>query len=156
MIFADLRGFTRLSERLEPEAIREILNGCFEGLAGCVRRFGGTVDKYIGDCLMALFGAPTSHGNDPERAVRAAIAMQVFMEEYSQAILASYGHHLAIRVGISTGKVFAGWVGDEQLRSYTVIGDPVNTAERIESAAPSGGILLSESTYRHVRGIFDA
>jgi len=155
-LFADVRGFTRLSERHEPEAIREILNGCFEGLAGCVRRFGGTVDKYIGDCLMALFGAPSSHGNDPERAVRAAIAMQVFMEDYSQEILARFGHHLAIRIGISTGKVFAGWVGDEKLRSYTVIGDAVNTAERIENAAPSGGILLSEATYRHVRGLFEA
>ena len=155
-LFADVRGFTRLSERHEPEAIREILNGCFEGLAACVRRFGGTVDKYIGDCLMALFGAPTSHGNDPERAVRAAIAMQVFMEDYSQRVLARHGHHLAIRIGISTGKVFAGWVGDQKLRSYTVIGDAVNTAERIENAAPSGGILLSEATYRHVRGLFDA
>ncbi len=156
MLFADVRGFTRLSERHEPEAIREILNGCFEGLAACVRRFGGTVDKYIGDCLMALFGAPTSHGNDPERAVRAAIAMQAFMEDYSQQVLAKHGHHLAIRIGISTGKVFAGWVGDEKLRSYTVIGDAVNTAERIENAAPSGGILMSETTYRHVRGMFDA
>jgi hypothetical protein len=105
---------------------------------------------------MALFGAPSSHGNDPERAVRAAIAMQVFMEDYSQQVLARFGHHLAIRIGISTGKVFAGWVGDEKLRSYTVIGDAVNTAERIENAAPSGGILLSEATYRHVRGMFDA
>ena len=67
-----------------------------------------------------------------------------------------HGHHLAIRIGISTGKVFAGWVGDQKLRSYTVIGDAVNTAERIENAAPSGGILLSEATYRHVRGLFDA
>jgi class 3 adenylate cyclase len=152
ILFADVKGFTHLSEQLEPEAIREILNGCFEGMASCVRRYGGTVDKYIGDCLMALFGAPASHGDDAVRSVRAALAMQNFMTDYAEGVLERYGHHLAVRIGICTGKVFAGFVGDAQHQAYTVIGDAANVAERIESVAPSGGVLIGETTYRSVRG----
>jgi class 3 adenylate cyclase len=154
ILFADVKGFTHLSEQLEPEAIREILNGCFDGMAACVRRYGGTVDKYIGDCLMALFGAPASHGDDAVRSVRAALAMQTFMTGYAEGVLERYGHHLAVRIGICTGKVFAGFVGDARHQAYTVIGDAANVAERIESVAPSGGVLIGETTYRSVRGHF--
>ena len=154
VLFADVCGFTGLAEHLEPEVVSELLNGCYQGLATEVHRFGGFVDKYIGDCMMVLFGAPSGHGNDAERAVQASLALQDFMASYSEQSRALIGEPLRIRVGIATGKVFAGWIGHEGARSYTVIGDVVNIAQRLEGEAEPGTVLIAETTYRHVRGLF--
>lgn len=154
VIFADVCGFTRLTEQLDPEVISEVLNGCYQGLAQEVERFGGVVDKYIGDCMMARFGAPYGHGNDAERAVQAALAMQEFMESYGQQAESVTGTPLRIRVGVATGKVFAGWIGHEGAQSYTVIGDAVNVAQRLEGEAEPGSVVIADGTYRHVRGLF--
>jgi len=154
VLFADVCGFTGLAEHLEPEVVSELLNGCYQGLAAEVHRFGGFVDKYIGDCMMVLFGAPSGHGNDAERAVEASLALQDFMVQYSDQSLALIGQPLKIRIGIATGKVFAGWIGHEGAQSYTVIGDVVNIAQRLEGEAEPGSVLIEEATYRHVRGLF--
>ena len=146
VLFADLVGFTQLSERLEPEQVTELLDVLFDRLTRVVVSKGGTIDKYIGDCVMALFGAPRAYGDDAERACSAALAMQRAAEEISRAFAPRLGAEVRLRIGIHGGRVIAGFIGGQGFRSYTVIGDAVNVAQRIESKAAAGGILLSDAT----------
>jgi class 3 adenylate cyclase/tetratricopeptide (TPR) repeat protein len=154
VLFADVVGFTRIAERLEPEQVTELLDVLFERLTRVVVGKGGTIDKYIGDCVMALFGAPRAHGDDAERACAAAIAMQAAAEEISRNFSSRLGGDVRLRIGINGGHVIAGFVGGEGFRSYTVIGDAVNVAQRIESRADAGGILLSDATARLIAESF--
>jgi class 3 adenylate cyclase/tetratricopeptide (TPR) repeat protein len=146
VLFADVVGFTQLSERLEPDQVIELLDVLFERLTRIVVAKGGTIDKYIGDCVMALFGAPRAHGDDAERACSAALAMQVAAEEISKDFAERLGSEVRVRIGINGGRVIAGFVGGEGFRSYSVIGDAVNVAQRIESHAQPGEVLLSDAT----------
>jgi len=154
ILFADVSGFTALSEKLDPEAVFNLMNRCFELLGGIIARHDGTVDKFIGDCVMALFGAPVAHVDDPERAVRAALEMQRGLARFSQELRERERIDLQMRVGLNSGVVIAGSVGSDQRRTYTVMGDAVNLASRLESAAPAGEILVSESVYRRARRRF--
>ena len=154
ILFADISGFTAMSERLDPEVVQEIMDRAFERLTAVITGFGGTIDKYIGDAIMALFGAPVALGDDPERAVRAGLGMQRAMGEYSEELKRLRGFPLAMRVGINTGKVIWGRVGGAHEKTFTVMGDAVNLASRLEHAAPLGGVLIGESTSRHVRTVF--
>src|SRR5436305_14224918 len=131
VLFADRSGYTAVSEGMDPERVKALVDGALRRLASEVERFGGTVDKYIGDNVMALFGAPVAHEDDAERAVRAAVAMQEAMGEVNAELAETHGVALALRVGVNTGEVVAGAVGD----AYTVIGDTVNVAARLPSAA---------------------
>jgi class 3 adenylate cyclase len=142
VLFADLSGFTSLSERTDPEEIRSMVDGCTREMGAIVERFGGTVDKVIGDALMAVFGAPVAHEDDSERAVRAALEIQRRASE--QAAL--FGG-LGVRVGINTGEVIFAPVGPDGRRELTVMGDTVNTAARLQAAAPPQGVLLGEATH---------
>src|SRR5438874_7956914 len=144
VLFADLSGYTSVAERLDHETVKALTDRCLTRLAGEVERFGGHVDKYIGDNVMAVFGAPVAHENDPERAVRAAFGMQAAMAELNQGIGPEFGFELPLRIGVNTGEVLAGNVGD----AYTVVGDTVNVAARLQAAAPAGGILVGERTQR--------
>src|SRR5271155_5336840 len=144
VLFADLSGYTAISERLDPEAVKALVDRCLGRLAEEVESVGGRVDKYMGDNVMAIFGAPVAHEDDPERAVRAAVGMQEAMGELNQRLLAEYGVEFALRVGINTGEVLAGRVGD----GYTVIGDAVNVASRLQSSASPGTITVGERTWR--------
>jgi len=148
VLFADVSGFTSLSESLDPERLAEIINACFKALSEPIYRFGGVVDKYIGDAIMALFGAPVAHEDDAERAVSAAYAMQRAAERFSESLEAETGIRLRVRIGLNTGLVVAGAVGGDQKRDYTVMGDAVNLAQRLESQAEPGSILVSGQTYR--------
>lgn len=143
VLFADIEGFTALAERLDPEQVKEMLDTCFGGLVPVIHDHGGHVDKIIGDEIMAIFGAPTAHGDDPERAVRAAMALG--------AALAEVDTSLRLRVGVNTGEVVAGAVGPAN--TYTVIGDVVNTAHRLVTAASSGEVLVGESTRHATRDV---
>ncbi|HWX73717.1 MAG TPA: adenylate/guanylate cyclase domain-containing protein, partial [Solirubrobacteraceae bacterium] len=144
VLFADLSGYTAVAERLDHETVKALTERCLTRLAGEVERFGGRVDKYIGDNVMAVFGAPVAHEDDPERGVRAAIGMQEAMQELNRGIAPEFGFELALRIGVNTGEVLAGRVGE----AYTVVGDTVNVASRLQSAAPVGGILVGERTQR--------
>jgi class 3 adenylate cyclase/tetratricopeptide (TPR) repeat protein len=144
ILFADLSGYTAISERLDPEALKALADRCLGRLGEEVERFGGRVDKYIGDSVMAIFGAPVAHEDDPERAVRAAVGMQVAIGELNQRLLADYGVEFALRVGVNTGDVLAGTLGD----TYTVIGDAVNVASRLQTSARRGTITVGERTQR--------
>ena len=135
MLFADLSGYTAVAERMDPEAVKPLVDRTLRRLGDEVERYGGTVDKYIGDNVMAVFGAPVAHEDDPERAVRAGLAMQEAMEETNRAAPAEHGVSFALRVGINTGEVMAGAVGGDR---YTVIGDVVNVASRLQAAGRPG------------------
>ena len=147
IIFADLSGYTAVSERLDPERIKSLVDRTLRRLGEEIERYGGTIDKYIGDNVMGVFGAPVAHEDDPERAVRAGLAMQAAMAEINERIASDVGANFALRVGINSGEVLAGRVGD----GYTVIGDPVNVAARLQGAAKPGTVTVGELTHRLTR-----
>ena len=148
ILFADLSGSTPLAEKLDPEELRGILGSYFGALARQIQRYEGTIDKYIGDAVMAVFGAPISHEDDAERAIHAALAMQASIVRLNDDLDRRYGVRLALRIGVNTGEVVAGMLAGDVQRAYTVVGDAVNTAQRLESAAPLGQVLVSETTRR--------
>ncbi len=151
VVFADLSGYTAISERLDPEAVKALVDRCLGRLGEEVERIGGRVDKYMGDNVMAIFGAPVAHEDDPERAVRAAVGMQAAMGELNQRLLVDYGVEFALRVGVNTGEVLAGKVGD----AYTVIGDAVNVASRLQTSASPGTITVGERTQRVTSSVIE-
>src|ERR687892_584383 len=142
VLFADLSGYTAVAERLDPEAVKTLVDRALMRLGQEVERYGGTVDKYIGDNVMAIFGAPVAHEDDAERAVRAGLGMQAAMDEINDGLPS--GVHFDLRVGVNTGEVMAGAVG----ASYTVTGDTVNVAARLQSAARPGSVTGGERTMR--------
>lgn len=150
VLFADIVGFTTLSERLDPEDAREIAAATQGKLVEAVALYGGTVDKFLGDAVMALFGAPVAHADDPIRAVHAALAMIQAMDGNALGQTDREGHErrVALRIGINTGEVIAGSRDVGGYREYSVYGDVVNTAARLQTAAEPGGILLGEQTAR--------
>ncbi|NBD36339.1 MAG: adenylate/guanylate cyclase domain-containing protein, partial [Chloroflexi bacterium] len=150
VLFADLAGFTALSETLDAEVVSDLINALWERIDGVIRNHGGAIDKHIGDAVMALWGVAETREDDPERAIRAALAMQAEIRDFvATRNLAS----LQMRVGINTGTVLLGAVGTTG--EFSAIGDAVNVAARLEEAAPLGHVLISHDTYRHVRGIFE-
>ena len=150
VLFADVVGFTTLAETLDPEPLRDLVNACFDRLVPCIERYGGTVDKFIGDEIMALFGAPVAHDNDPERAVRAALDMRAALAAFN----GEQGTDLQAHFGINTGLVLAGAVGSSGHTGYSVMGDAVNVASRLaETSAPSE-ILVGPDTYRLAGHLF--
>jgi class 3 adenylate cyclase len=140
-MFADLSGFTALSERTDPEEIRSMVDRCMSEMGQVVDRFGGSVDKVIGDALMAVFGAPIAHEDDSERAVRAALEIQRRASEQSH----DFGG-LCVSIGVNTGEVIFAPVGPHGRRELTVMGDAVNTAARLQAAAPPEAVLAGEET----------
>ncbi|MDI3565095.1 adenylate/guanylate cyclase domain-containing protein [Bradyrhizobium sp. Arg816] len=154
VLFADLSGFTAMSERLDPEVMQTLQNELFEELTAAVQSFGGFVDKFIGDALLALFGAPAAHEDDPERAVRAALDMIGRTARLSERAEAYAGSPLLLHVGINTGHVVAGGLGAGVSKSYSVTGDTVNTAQRLQSMAAPGEVLVGPLTHRLTRHAF--
>jgi len=154
VLFADLSGFTAMSERLDPEVMQTLQNQLFEELTAAVQSFGGFVDKFIGDALLALFGAPTAHEDDPERAVRAALDMISRTARLSERAKAFAGSPLQLHVGINTGHVVAGGLGVGVAKSYSVTGDTVNTAQRLQSMASPDEVLVGPLTHRLTRHAF--
>lgn len=159
VMLADLSGFTALSELMDPEEVKDMMNQCFDFLVDTIHKYEGYVDKFIGDCVMALFGAPIAHEDAPERACRAALDMQQRLEVFNdeEAKKNPDFHRLKLNIGINTGMVVAGQVGAETAGrfEYTVMGDTVNTASRLEDAAEGGQIVISQNVYDRVRGSFD-
>jgi len=159
VLFGDVSGFTKMSERLDPEEVNEIMNDLWLRLDKTILDLGGFIDKHIGDAVMALFGAPVAREDDPDRAIRSALGMQVEIKRWkadfgeSNPDLRDLVHGIQMRIGINTGTVLLGTVGTTG--EYTAIGDAVNLASRLEHAAPVGGVLISQDTYQHVRGIFE-
>ena len=133
VLFADIVGFTSLSERLDPEEVRDVTAACFGRLVEEIVRRGGTVDKFIGDAVMALFGTPIAHEDDACRAVDAALAMQAALGEINGDLERDHGLRLELRIGVNTGEVVAGVREVGGFQDGTVIGDTVNTASRLQT-----------------------
>ncbi len=149
VVFADMAGFTARSERLDPEDVRAILSGYYARLRGEIETFGGTVEKFIGDAVVAIFGAPIAHGDDPERAVRAALAICGAVADMNAA---DPSLDLEVRVAVNTGEVIVS-LSQTELHEGMVAGDVINTASRMQGAAPTNGVLVGEETYRATRGL---
>jgi adenylate cyclase len=154
ILFADIRGFTTLSESLAPERIVEMLNEYFTRATEVIFEHGGTLDKYLGDGLMALFGAPVSKGNDAVNALRAALGIQQLMTELNHEGTTHGWPDLRVGIGVTTGVVTAGNIGSPKRIDYTVVGDAVNVSSRLCANAQPGQILISESTVAEVNGLF--
>jgi class 3 adenylate cyclase/tetratricopeptide (TPR) repeat protein len=154
VIFADVSGFTALSEKLDPEQVASFMNDCLKELVDAVYQYEGMVDKFIGDCIMAVFGAPVALEDDAERALRAALSMRERLDRFNQRWVDKLPEPLALHIGINSGTVIAGNVGTDLRMSYTVMGDTVNVASRLEGAATRGEIFVSQSTHRLAAGAF--
>lgn len=148
VLFADIRGFTRLSEHASPETVVKLLNHYFSAMGEIIFEHGGTLDKYIGDGLMALFGAPNATPKDACSAITAAIEMQREMKYINDEVRAIGFGEISIGIGLHTGEATVGYIGSERRSEYTAIGDTVNLSSRLESNAKPGVILVSEETKR--------
>src|SRR6266516_4181012 len=146
VLFADLVGFTSRAESLDPEDVEAILGPYHGRLRAELERFGGTVEKFIGDAVMALFGSPVAHEDDPERAIRAALAIRDWAREEGE---------LEVRIGITTGEALVSLGARPEAGEGMASGDVVNTGARLEAAAPANGILVDETTYRATELTFD-
>lgn len=156
ILFSDVKGSTAMAETLDPEEVLEIMNGAFEFLIQPITRHEGTLARLMGDAILAFFGAPLAHENDPERAVHAALEIIAGAQEYAKRLEAERGiSGFNVRVGINTGLVVVGEVGSDLRVEYTAMGDAINLAARMEQNAPIGGILISQATYRLVQGLFE-
>ena len=153
ILFTDINGFTHLTEHLPPRETNMILNQYFSRMTDIIFKYDGTLDKFIGDGLMAVFGAPMERKDDPVRAIQAALEMRKELARMMEN--EGEGRKFSIRIGINTGRVVAGNIGSPKRLEYTIIGDPVNIASRLESMAEPHQILIGEDTYRLVKGKFD-
>lgn len=157
IMFADITGSTPLADRLDPEDMRAILTGYFNLMAEQIRKHGGTVEKYIGDAVMAVFGAPIAHEDDPDRAIRAALDMQVALNRFNELRLTQdlQATRLQMRIGINTGEVAIPSNQTHQRRDFLITGDAVNVAARLQQAATPDTILVGERTYLTTKDVFE-
>ena len=144
VLFADIAGYTKLADELDAEEVHALLGSFFDLADASVVDHGGTVDKHIGDCVMAVFGAPVAYGNDPERCVRAALDIGSRMP----LVAADFGRPIGVHIGIASGEVMASGTGSARHVEYTVTGESVNLASRLKDKAPTGEIFISDSVYR--------
>jgi len=151
VFFSDIRGFTPMSETMHPDQIATLLTEYFTEMVEIVFEHGGTLDKFMGDAIMALWGAPIAHEDDADRAMRAAIEQQVTLTKLNEKWASEDRQQLQIGIGINFGEVFAGNIGSDRRMEYTVIGDAVNTASRLCSKAKPGEILISEPFYQTLK-----
>ena len=150
ILYTDVRGFTDLSERIPAEEVVKLLNQHFDVLTKVALKHRGTVDKFIGDAVMVVFGAPISQKDHALHAVECGVEMQQKMKELNEK-LKNIGEHLYIGVSINSGEAIIGNIGSEKFMDYTAVGDTVNTASRMQSAAGQGEIVISEATYSKVK-----
>jgi len=148
VLFADVANYTSISEKLDPEEVHEIMDGCLKIVMDEIHRYEGTIDKFTGDGVMALFGAPLAHEDHAQRACYAALAIQRVIKEYGEIIKKEYRVEFKMRVGLNSGSVIVGAVGNDLRMDYTAIGDTTNLASRMQSMSKPGNVLVSIDTYR--------
>ena len=154
VLFADVAGFTSISEKLDPEQVHQIMDGCFKILMDEIHTHQGTINQFTGDGVMALFGAPLAIETHAQNACQATLAIQAAMKKYSKELATKFGLDFKMRIGLNTGPVIVGSIGDDLRMDYTAIGDTVNLASRMESMAEPGTILVSDITYKRVSQFF--
>ena len=154
-LFADVVGSTTLAEQMDAEDWTQIINEAFDLMSKAVFRYEGTIAQLQGDAMLAFFGAPVAHEDDPERAIRAALDMVDEVDEFARQLKAERGIDFRIRAGINTGPVIVGNVGSDLRYEYTALGDAVNVAARVQTAAEVGTVVVSTNTQRFVTDAFD-
>jgi adenylate cyclase len=153
--FGDIRGFTTISENLPPEEVVAFLNSYLTDMTTIIFANEGTIDKFMGDCIMAIFGAPVIHSDDVFRAVKSGVEIQKKIEDLNKQRLSEGQQDIHVGIGINYGEAVVGNIGSTQRLEYTVIGDSVNTASRIQNLAAGGEIVVTESVYQEVKEFFD-
>jgi class 3 adenylate cyclase len=154
VLFADVCGFTRISERVDPEDVREMMDRAFDVILGAVHRYEGAINQFLGDGVMALFGASTAHDDDPYRAVRAALAIQEGLEALRADVQHAHGVDFQVRIGVHTGPVVVGVIGGGLRTDYTAVGKTTSVAARILNVAQPGQIAISATTRYATEGAF--
>jgi class 3 adenylate cyclase/tetratricopeptide (TPR) repeat protein len=155
ILFADVANSTAMFEKLDPEAVHEIMDGCFRLMMDEIHRYEGTINQFRGDGVMALFGAPIAHEDHAQRACHAALAVQKVLIPYSENLRTRYGIDFNMRIGLNSGPVVVGSIGDDLRMDYTAQGDTANLAARMESNAQPGGVLVSNHIYRQAKEFFE-
>jgi len=155
VLFADVVNFTSLSEKLDPTEVHEIMDGCFKILLDEIHKYEGTVNQFTGDGVMALFGAPLAHEDHGVRACHAALAIQQALTSFTERVRQKHGVEFRMRIGLNSGPVVVGAIGDDLRMDYTALGDTINLASRVEGLAEPGTTYVCEETYRLARGIFN-
>src|SRR4029453_9672921 len=150
VLFADVSGFTSISEQLDPEEVHQLMNRAFELMLGEVHRYEGTINQFLGDGVMALFGAPIAHEDHAQRAVHAALGIQRALESYWNELERRRGIGFRVRQGLNTGLVVVGSIGSDLRMDYTAVGDTTNVAARMLQTADAGRIVIAEATPRLV------
>jgi class 3 adenylate cyclase len=155
MLFCDIMGSTAAAEQLDPEVWTEIINGAFEQMIRPIYKYEGTVARLMGDAILAFFGAPIAHEDDPVRAVLAGLDIIAGFDSYQEEVLVNFGLPINARVGIKTGLVVVGAVGSDLRMEYTAMGDAINPAARMEQTADPGTVQIAEETYRLIAPVFE-
>src|SRR6266487_1924834 len=155
MLFCDVKGSTAAAENVDPETWTDIMSGIFEYMIRPIYKYEGTVPRLMGDAILAFFGAPIAHEDDPQRAVLAGLEIQAGIKDYTEEIHLKYGLDFRLRVGINTGLVVVGAIGSDLRMEYTAIGDAINLAARMERTAAPGTVQISDETYKLVAPFFD-
>ena len=155
VLFADVADFTAISERLDPEEVHQIMDGCFKILMGEIHKFEGTINQFTGDGVMALFGAPVAHEDHVQRACYASLSIQSALENYTEKIKENHDVDFKMRIGLNSGTVVVASIGDDLRMDYTAVGDTTNLAARMESRAEPGSILVSGATHKLVKYFFE-
>src|SRR5512134_447589 len=155
MLFCDVKGSTAAAEKVDPETWTDIMNGVFEVMIRPIYKYEGLVPRLMGDAILAFFGAPITHEDDPQRAVLAALEIQQGIQSYADQMRSKYGLEFGLRVGINTGLVVVGEIGSDLRMEYTAIGDAINLAARMEQTAQVGTIQISDETYKLVAPFFE-
>ncbi|NIP69165.1 MAG: guanylate cyclase, partial [Planctomycetales bacterium] len=155
MLFCDVKGSTAAAEQLDPEDWAEIMNGAFEYMIRPVYKYEGTVGRLMGDAVLAFFGAPIAHEDDPQRAILAGLEIIAGFGSYKDRITRQRGLTIDVRVGINTGLVVVGAVGSDLRMEYTAMGDAINLAARMEQTAEPGTVQVAEDTYQLVTPAFE-
>jgi class 3 adenylate cyclase/tetratricopeptide (TPR) repeat protein len=154
VLFADVAGYTSLSEKLDPEDVHRIMEGCLHILMEDIHKYEGTINQFTGDGVMALFGAPLAHEDHAQRACYAALDIQKDLAEYGREVRKDFGREFQMRIGLNSGPVVVGSIGDDLHMDYTAIGDTINLAARVEQAATPGEVWLSHETRGLIQGYF--
>jgi class 3 adenylate cyclase len=155
VLFADVASYTSISEKLDPEEVHQMMDGCFKILMEQIHKYEGTINQFTGDGVMALFGAPVAHEDHAQRACYTALAIQKALEEYAGSTRREWNLDFKMRIGLNSGPVVVGSIGDDLRMDYTAIGDTTNLASRMESMARPGGSMVSLNTYKIVKDFFN-
>ena len=155
VLFADVANYTSMAEKLDPEEVHQIMDGCFKILLDEIHLYEGTINQFTGDGVMALFGAPVAHEDHAQRACHGAIAIQKAMRAYGEKIQKDYEVDFRMRVGINSGPVIVGAIGDDLRMDYTAVGDTTNLASRMEGLAEPSSIMVSANTYKIAKDFFE-